>query len=80
MRVEISSRKSKAMVPLLVPLFISAFRRANDLAMAMEARCYHGGDHRTQMKPLRYQKRDYMAYFVLFAYLAVAIVFRVVGL
>ena len=73
-------QKVKNMVPLLVPLFISAFRRANDLAMAMEARCYHGGDHRTQMKPLRYQKRDYMAYFVLFAYLAVAIVFRVVGL
>ena len=44
------------MVPLLVPLFISAFRRANDLAMAMEARCYHGGEHRTQMKPLHYEK------------------------
>ena len=73
-------QKIKAMVPLLVPLFVSAFRRANDLALAMEARCYHGGEGRTQMKPLRYQKRDYMAYFVLFAYLAVAIVFRVVGL
>ena len=41
---------------------ISAFRRANDLAMAMEARCYHGGEHRTQMKPLHYEKRDYAAY------------------
>ena len=51
-------QKAKNMVPLLVPLFISAFRRANDLAMAMEARCYHGGDHRTQMKPLHYEKRD----------------------
>lgn len=73
-------RKVKAMVPLLVPLFISAFRRANDLAMAMEARCYHGGEGRTQMKPLIYQKRDYVAYAVVWAYLAVSIVFRVLGI
>ena len=66
-------QKAKNMVPLLVPLFISAFRRANDLAMAMEARCYHGGDNRTQMKPLTYKKRDHVAYVVLVAYLAVAI-------
>ena len=50
-------QKAKNMIPLLVPLFISAFRRANDLAMAMEARCYHGGDNRTQMKPLHYESR-----------------------
>lgn len=73
-------QKVKNMVPLLVPLFISAFRRANDLAMAMEARCYHGGDNRTQMKPLKYKKRDHIAYLILFAYLAVAIGFRVTGL
>lgn len=73
-------QKVKNMVPLLVPLFISAFRRANDLAMAMEARCYHGGEHRTQMKPLCYQKRDYVTYLILAAYLAVAITFRVVGI
>ena len=73
-------QKVKNMVPLLVPLFISAFRRANDLAMAMEARCYHGGDNRTQMKPLQYKKRDHIAYLILFAYLAVAIGFRVAGL
>ena len=66
-------QKAKNMIPLLVPLFISAFRRANDLAMAMEARCYHGGDNRTQMKPLTYKKRDHVAYVVLVAYLAVAI-------
>ena len=66
--------------PLLVPLFISAFRRANDLAMAMEARCYHGGDNRTQMKPLCYKKRDHMAYVILAAYLAVAIGFRTAGI
>ena len=73
-------QKAKNMVPLLVPLFISAFRRANDLAMAMEARCYHGGDHRTQMKPLHYEKRDYIAFVILVAYLAVGVAFRVVGL
>lgn len=67
-------QKAKAMVPLLVPLFIAAFRRANDLAMAMEARCYRGGEGRTKMKPLIYQKNDYAAYGVLIVYLAAAIV------
>ena len=65
--------RAKAMVPLLVPLFISAFRRANDLAMAMEARCYRGGDGRTKMKPLIYQNRDYLAYAVIAVYLIVSI-------
>ncbi len=69
-------RRAKAMVPLLVPLFISAFRRANDLAMAMEARCYRGGAGRTKMKPLQYAKRDYTAYLVLILYLAAVIVLR----
>lgn len=73
-------KKVKNMVPLLVPLFISAFRRANDLAMAMEARCYHGGDGRTQMKPLHYKGRDYVAYIIVFTYLAISIVFRVLGI
>lgn len=63
-------QKAKSLVPLLVPLFISAFRRANDLAMAMEARCYRGGDGRTKMKPLIYRKRDYAAYGVLVIYLS----------
>jgi energy-coupling factor transport system permease protein len=65
--------KAKSMVPLLVPLFISAFRRATDLAMAMEARCYHGGDGRTKMKPLRYHSRDRIAYMVYFAFPAAVI-------
>lgn len=67
-------QKAKAMVPLLVPLFIAAFRRANDLAMAMEARCYRGGEGRTKMKPLIYKKSDYAAYGVLAGYFAVVIV------
>ena len=62
-------KRAKALVPLLVPLFISAFRRANDLAMAMEARCYRGGDGRTKMKPLIYKKRDYLAYLFIVGYL-----------
>lgn len=69
-------QKAKSLVPLLVPLFISAFRRADDLAMAMEARCYHGGDNRTQMKPLMYHSRDYWAYAVALAYLLADIAIR----
>ena len=66
-------KKAKALVPLLVPLFISAFRRANDLAMAMEARCYRGGDGRTKMKPLVYKKADRIGYAVLVFYLLVCL-------
>lgn len=62
-------KRAKALVPLLVPLFISAFRRANDLAMAMEARCYRGGEGRTKMKPLIYRKRDGIAYLCILIYL-----------
>ena len=68
-------KKAKSLVPLLVPLFISAFRRANDLAMAMEARCYRGGEHRTKMKPLVYKKRDWLAYSTVVCYLVCCVVF-----
>lgn len=54
-------QKAKSLIPILIPLFISSIRRALDLATAMEARCYHGGK-RTKMKPLKYGKRDYLAY------------------
>lgn len=67
-------KKAKSLVPLLVPLFISAFRRANDLAMAMESRCYRGGEHRTKMKPLIYKKRDGLAYGIVFCYLVLCVV------
>lgn len=67
-------QKAKAMIPILVPLFVSAFRRANDLAMAMEARCYRGGDGRTKMKPLAYEKKDYIAYAIIFTYVVVAVI------
>ena len=70
-------QRAKSMVPLLVPLFISAFRRATDLAMAMGARCYRGGEGRTKMKPLRYHRRDRLAQLLLVLYLAAVIVLRV---
>ena len=65
--------RAKALVPILVPLFISAFRRATDLAMAMEARCYHGGENRTRMKPLVYASRDRLTYMAFAAYLGAMI-------
>lgn len=70
-------QRAKAMIPLLVPLFVSAFRRANDLALAMEARCYRGGEGRTKMKPLCYQGIDRIAYLILLAYLALLIALRI---
>ncbi len=54
-------QKAKALIPILVPLFISAFRRADELAMAMECRCYHGGEGRTKLHVLQYEGRDYAA-------------------
>lgn len=66
-------QRAKALLPLLVPLFVSAFRRAGDLAQAMEARCYHGGKGRTKLHPLKYRWRDAVGYVVLSAYLAVCI-------
>ena len=64
-----SIRRARALVPILVPLFVSAFRRAADLANAMEARCYHGGAGRTKMRPLRYQATDHRAYIIMLIYL-----------
>ena len=66
-------QKAKALIPILVPLFISAFRRADELATAMECRCYQGGEGRTKMKPLIYQKRDRIAYCCIVVYLVTSI-------
>lgn len=70
-------QRAKSMIPLLVPLFISAFRRATDLAMAMEARCYRGGDGRTKMKPLHYSVRDGGAYAIYAFYMAAIVAVRI---
>ncbi len=72
-------KKAKSMVPLLVPLLVSAFRRAGDLAMAMDARCYNGGDVRTKLHPLRYSKADFLAYGVLGVYLLGVVFLRYAG-
>ena len=54
-------KRAKAILPLIIPLFVSAFRRADELAIAMESRCYHGGEGRTRMKVLKTAGRDYVA-------------------
>jgi len=71
--------RAKAMMPLIVPLFISAFRRADELAIAMESRCYHGGEGRTRMKQLAAGKRDYITVCIGAGLLAVIIVLAVRG-
>ena len=73
-------KRVKALVPILVPLFISAFRRADELATAMECRCYQGGEGRTKMKLLRYRRRDYFAYLILLMLLSGVIVAASFGL
>ncbi|WP_425445954.1 energy-coupling factor transporter transmembrane component T family protein [Dethiothermospora halolimnae] len=69
--------RAKSLVPLLVPLFVSAFRRADELAMAMEARCYRGGENRTRMKQLKLEKRDYISLGVALILLIGIIIYRV---
>ena len=66
-------RRAKALIPILVPLFVSAFRRANDLAMAREARCYRGGDHRTRLRQLTYTKLDVIAALAMCAFIAIIV-------
>ncbi|PKM49224.1 MAG: transporter [Firmicutes bacterium HGW-Firmicutes-7] len=69
-------KRAKSLIPLLVPLFISSFRRAEDLALAMEARCYKGGEGRTKMHQLNYILRDYMTFLISIAYVSMLIIIR----
>jgi energy-coupling factor transport system permease protein len=69
-------QKAKSLVPVLIPLFVSAIQRANDLALAMESRCYQGGNGRTKMYPLQYKRRDYYGYAVILMYFLVMIALR----
>lgn len=71
-------KKAKGLIPLLVPLIISSIKRALDLATAMEARCYNGGEGRTKMKPLKYKKCDFVAYGVQVGYFVMIIVTNIV--
>jgi len=68
--------KARSLVPLLIPLFVSAFRRADDLAMAMEARCYRGGEGRTRLRQLKYQQKDAIAFITTFGFVAFIIADR----
>ncbi len=72
-------KRVKAMIPLLIPLFVGAFRRADELAMAMEARCYRGGAGRTKMRPLMYKKVDYLSMLSGIALLGVVIICNVLN-
>ena len=65
--------RAKAMVPLLVPLFVSAFRRAGDLAMAMESRCYRGGEGRTRLRVLKFTKSDLYACLIMAAFVGLIV-------
>ena len=71
-------KRVKAFMPILIPLFISAFRRADDLAMAMEARCYHGGVGRTRLKQLSFASRDYIAMTAFIGILLILTVIKIV--
>lgn len=66
-------KRAKSLVPILIPLFISSFRRATDLAVAMEARCYKGGEGRTKMKPLKYRLSDVISYIAVIVYFLIII-------
>lgn len=68
--------RAKSLVPLLVPLFVSAFRRADELAMAMEARCYRGGENRTRMKQLELKTRDYISLGIMLVLFVIIVLYR----
>ena len=73
-------KRAKALIPILVPLFVSAFRRADELAIAMECRCYHGGEGRTRMKQLKMEARDYIALVLGVLFVALIIVLKNIGI
>ena len=74
------AKRAKALLPILVPLFVSAFRRADELAVAMESRCYHGGEGRTRMKQLKMKAADWIALLLGLAFLAAVIILKRYGL
>jgi energy-coupling factor transport system permease protein len=70
-------KRAKALIPIIIPLFISSFRRAEELATAMECRCYHGGNGRTRMKKLKMKARDYLGLLFACAILAGVILLNI---
>ncbi len=73
-------KRAKALIPILIPLFVSAFRRADELATAMECRCYHGGDGRTRMSVLHYGAKDFVFAFVMIVLLSGVIALNIIGI
>ena len=73
-------QRAKALLPVLVPLFVSAFRRADELAVAMESRCYHGGEGRTSMKQPKMLRRDWAALIIGVVFLAAMIIMKKFGI
>lgn len=71
-------KRAKNLVPILVPLFVAAIKRANDLALAMEARCYRGGEGRTKMKPLKYNGTDMMSYLYMMIFIMIQVVIKLI--
>ena len=71
-------QRAKSLIPILVPLFVSAFRRAEELAMAMEARCYHGDENRTRMNEMKFRSKDITAFVLVILYVVLIIVLRIV--
>lgn len=71
--------RAKALVPVIIPLFASAFRRADELATAMECRCYHGGEGRTKLRVLHYRARDFIGLFVLALFIAAIVAINIFG-
>ena len=70
-------KKAKALIPVLIPLFVSAFKRANELALAMECRCYKGGEGRTRMKQLKFGMRDIIAVLIMAAMIALIVLMNI---
>lgn len=70
-------KRAKKLLPILIPLFVGAFRIASDMAMAMEARCYQGGEHRTRMNAMEYRLGDKIAYVIIFLFLTMGVLVRV---
>ena len=73
------AKRAKALVPIIIPLFASAFRRAGELATAMECRCYHGGEGRTKLRVLKYHFRDFAAFFILLLFVAAIVAINIFG-
>ena len=71
-------QRTKALAPIIIPLFVSAFRRAEELALAMECRCYHGGDGRTRLKQLKSTASDYSALGISIVFLNAVILLNIV--